>query len=151
MTLRKKIEDKINKKEQEIQDFQTKINEAKAYIQALQETIRLLPKEDSEESAESKIRPTSAMGKTLALLKKTGHPMHLNEILKAIGKTTSKKDRVALSGSLGWYVRKGEVFMRSAPNTFGLIGMESDEEMVPPDDFGLVEEKEKTEHIEKPF
>lgn len=143
MILRKKIEDKITKKEQEIQELQTKINESKAYIQALQETIKLLPKDNSEGSVESKIRPTSAIGKTLALLKKTGHPLHINDILKAIGKSTSKKDRVALGGSLGWYVRKGEVFARTAPNTFGLVGMETDADVIPPDDFG-VEEKEET-------
>ncbi len=140
MSLRKKIEDKIKKKEQEIQEYETKISEAKIYISALNETLRLLPKDsDITESPESKIRPGSAIAKTLALLKKTGRPMHINEILEGIGKSTSKKDRVALSGSLGWYVRRHEIFTRPAPNTFGLISSEE-----PPNDFGL-DKKEKGE------
>lgn len=138
MNIRKKIEDKIKRKEQDIQGFEIRISEAKAYIQALQETIRLLPK--SGEGVESKIRPGSAIAKTLAFLKKTGRPMHINEILEGIGKSTSKKDRAALSGSLGWYVRGHEIFTRTAPNTFALIGMELNSEEEPPDDFGVDKE-----------
>ena len=126
MNIRKKLEDKIKKKEQDIQGFETKISEANAYIQALQETMRLLPK--SGEDVESKIRPGSAIAKTLAYLKEAGRPMHINDILEGIGKSTSKKARVALSGSLGWYVRRYEIFTRTAPNTFGLIGMKLNSE-----------------------
>ena len=57
-----------------------------------------------------------------------------------IGKSTSKKDRSALSGSLGWYVRRHEIFTRTAPNTFALIGMELNSEEEPPDDFGVDKE-----------
>lgn len=152
MSLHKKLEDKIRKKEQEIQEYVTKINESKAYIQALQETIKLLPKSGVSEAPESKIRPGSAIGKTFTFLKKAGKPLHIDEILIAIGKTTSKKDKMALSGSLGWYVRRHEIFSRPAPNTFGLIGIDNDEE--PPDNFGIdkddIIEDETTEDIE-PF
>ncbi|HET6515359.1 MAG TPA: hypothetical protein VFG09_09400 [Thermodesulfovibrionales bacterium] len=152
MGLREKIEDKIKKKEQEIADYERKISEARSYMEALKDTIKLLPKSEMNESAESKIRPGSAIAKTLALLKKTGRPMHLNEILEGIGKQTTKKERVALSGSLGWYVRKHEVFIRTAPNTFGLIGMESDIEEKPPEDFGLEKTEEKEDETDlEPF
>jgi hypothetical protein len=147
MSIHKKLEDKIRKKEQEIQEYATKINEAKVYIQALQEAIKLLPKSGTDESSESKIRPGSTIGKTLALLKKTGKPMHIDEILLAIGKSASKKDKMALGGSLGWYVRRHEVFNRTAPNTFGLIGGIEE----PPDDFG-VDKKDDENTIElSPF
>jgi predicted RNase H-like nuclease (RuvC/YqgF family) len=136
MGLREKFDEKIKRKEQEIQEHENKIREAKAYIQALQDTIKLLPKEDESASFQvKKLRPGSAVYKTMMLLKKTGKPIHINEILKALGKTTSKKDRISLGGSLGWYVRKNEIFTRPEPNTFGLIAFEKSEE--PPEDFGI--------------
>lgn len=146
MSIHRKLEDKIKRKEQEIQDYLTKINEAKSYIQAIQEAIKLIPKNVTDESSESKIRPGSTIGKTLALLKKAGKPMHMDEILVAIGKTNSKKDKMALGGSLGWYVRRHEVFTRTAPNTFGLIDKENGIEE-PPDDFG-VDKKDDENTIE---
>lgn len=147
MGIREKIEDKIKKKEQEIMEYEKKISEAKSYIEALRDTIKLFPKSESSESPEAKIRPGSAIAKTLALLKKIGKPIHINEILEGIGKTTSKKDRVTLSGSLGWYVRRKEVFVRTAPNTFGLVGIGSEMSDQPPDDFGI-EKQESTEQEE---
>jgi hypothetical protein len=145
MDIREKIEDKIKNKEQEIVEYERKISETKSYIEALRDTIKLFPRSTINESAESKIRPGSAIAKTLAFLKKTGKPMHLNDILEGIGKVTTKKERVTLSGSLGWYVRRHEVFVRTGPNTFGLIGMESETEEKPPEDFGLeYDEKELT-------
>ncbi len=146
MSVREKLEDRIKKKEQEIRDYESKISEAKAYIQALQDTIRLLPKDEgSAISAESKLRTGSAVYKAMIFLKKVGKPMHINEILKGIGKTTSKNDRISLSSSISWYVRRKEVFSRPAPNTFGLISMEESSKE-PPDDFGL--NKEETTELE---
>lgn len=75
------------------------------------------------------------VSKAVELIKKTGRPMHVKEILEGIGKKDTKKERVSLSSSLGMYYRKNEIFTRPAPNTFGLISMEVAEE--PPDDFGL--------------
>lgn len=136
MGLREKFDEKIKRKEQEIQEHENRIREAKAYIQALQDTIKLLPKEEEEASLKIKrLRPGSTVYKTMIYLKKVGKPMHINEILKAIGKTTSKKDRISLGGSLAGYVRKNEIFTRPEPNTFGLIGFEKNEE--PPENFGV--------------
>lgn len=148
MGIRDKIEDRIKKKEQEIQDYEMKISEAKSYIEALMDTIKLLPKSEIAEAPESKIRPGSTIAKTLALLRKAGKSMHINEILEGMGKSTSKKERVALSGSLGWYVRRHEIFMRTAPNTFGLIGMRTEITEKPPEDFGV--EKEENSDLD-PF
>jgi seryl-tRNA synthetase len=142
MGIRTKIEEKIKKKEEEIQELENKIREAKAYLQALQDTIKILPKENvSGAMVENMLKPGSNIDKTYNFLKKTGKPVHLNEILIGIGKTISKKDKISLSGSLGWYVRRNEVFTRPAPNTFGLINFEDIIE--PPDGFGI--EKEEIE------
>ena len=135
MSIKSRLNEKIKKKEQEIQEYETKIREAKSYLQALQDAMKLLPREDIGSFEKSILRPNSNIGKTHAFLKKVKKPMHVNEILKAIGKGTTKKERVSLSGSLGWYVRRKEIFTRPAPNTFGLMNMEEPEE--PPDQFGL--------------
>jgi hypothetical protein len=149
VSLIKKIEDRLRRKEQEIQELEIKISEAKAYIQALTDTIKLLPKDKKEfVSVEDKLRPGSLVFKTWEFLKKSGKPMHINEILIAIGKTTNKKDKIALAGSLGWYVRRQEIFTRPEPNTFGLIAIEKSEE--PPDDFGVAEKEDEdieTTHV----
>ncbi|MBI4823663.1 MAG: hypothetical protein HY805_05480 [Nitrospirae bacterium] len=148
MGIRAKFEEKIKRKEQEIQEYEGKIREAKAYLQALQDSLKLLPREGKNVSIESILRPGSNIAKTYEFLKKIGKPLHITEILKGIGKSTSKKDRIALSGSLGWYVRRKEIFTRPAPNTFGLI--ESGEE--PPEDFGLDKKEEKESNVDiEPF
>ena len=149
MGLRTKFEERIKKKEQEIQEYETKIREAKAYLQALQDALKILPRESAGGTAEDIFRPGSNVAKTYDLLKKAGRPLHITDILKGIGKGTSKKDKVSLSGSLAWYVRRKEIFTRPAPNTFGLISMESTEE--PPGDFGVPKETKEEESELEPF
>lgn len=137
MGVREKLEEKIRRKKKEIQEFEMNVREGKAYIQALQESIRLIPKESgSIVSSEKTLRPGSAISDTYELLKKVGKPMHITEILKGIGKEVTKKERVSLSGTISWYVRKNEVFIRTAPNTFGLVGM-LNASQEPPEDFGF--------------
>ena len=47
--------------------------------------------------------------------------MHINEILTKLGKSIDNQNRVSLVGTLGSYSRKGRIFIRTAPNTFGLL------------------------------
>lgn len=147
MNTKRKFEERIKRKEEEIQEYELKIKEAKIYIQALQDAIKFLPKENMEKSPEAYIlRPGSNMSKTYEILQKTGKPMHINDILSAIGKNTSKKERVSLAGSIANYARKKRIFVKTGPNTFGLYGMEEKEE--PPEDFGI-DNKEDHEEFEK--
>jgi hypothetical protein len=60
--------------------------------------------------------------------------MQINEILRAIGRTADKKNRLSLSGSLAHYVRAEEIFTRPAPNTFGLIELERGENFLEDED-----------------
>jgi hypothetical protein len=54
-------------------------------------------------------------------------------------------------------VRKGEIFIRTNPNTFGLIGMEASRELdevtgdSPPNDFGELEDEEAAEPTKHPI
>ncbi|MGA9111141.1 MAG: hypothetical protein ACLPSL_07175 [Smithella sp.] len=139
MGLKAKFEERIKRKETEIAEFEAKIREARAYLQALQDSLKLLPKESSTESLYAEtLRPGSNVYKTYEYLKKVGRPVHLNEILKALGKGTDKNEKVNLAGTLGAYVRKNQIFVRTAPNTFGLIDSNKIDE--PPDDFGVDKE-----------
>jgi len=142
MNIKVKFEERIKRKEEEIQEYEGKIREARAYLQALQDAMKLLPKENTEKSLEAYVlRPGSNMSKTYEMLRKAGKPMHINDILNAIGKNTSKKERVSLGGSLANYARKKRIFVKTAPNTFGLNGMEEKEE--PPEDFGIDNEEDR--------
>ncbi len=122
MGLRERFDEKIRKKEQEIQELENKIREARASIDTWQEAKKLLPREDETERT---LRPDSLVGKTFAILEKSEKPLHVTEILKRMNEPNTPEKRVSLSGSLAAYVRRNEIFTRPAPNTFGLKSMES--------------------------
>ncbi|MDQ3563212.1 MAG: winged helix-turn-helix domain-containing protein [Pseudomonadota bacterium] len=145
MIPRQKLESLIRKKHEHIQDLEaqtqelvTRTREAKAYLQALTDMLRLSPKEGGVVAqANELLRPGSAMSKARDAIKQAGHPLHISEIVSAIGKENSKKSRLSVAGSLAGYVRKGLIFIRPAPNTFGLIDTEFvTVEEEPPENFG---------------
>lgn len=83
------------------------------------------------------LRYGTAVAKARDLIKSAGHPLHITDILKGLGKPVDTKSKLSLSGSLAGYVREGQIFNRPAPNTFGLIEFpisNGSEEI--PDDFG---------------
>lgn len=146
MSGRRKIEDRIKRKEAEILEFELKIRETRAYIQALQDAIKWLPR-DGDVPAETKLRAGSAVAEARELILKAGEPLHISKLLEAMGRELSRNNRAALSGSISAYVRRGEIFTRPAPNTFGLVefGNEPEPEGLsagqshqePPPDFGM--------------
>jgi hypothetical protein len=141
MGLRENFQKLIDKKQLEIRGLELQMREAQAYIQALQDSMRLLPRNLSG-TTEQTLRPGSTLAKTRDILKAAGVPMAVGEILKALGKPQDKKHRVSLTGTLSGYARKGKIFTKdkNAPNTFGLIEFkttvdEADEEELP-EEFG---------------
>jgi hypothetical protein len=130
MGFREKIEDKIRKKEQEIKELEVNLRETIAYLQALQDTIKIMPREEvgslgrPNNKPEKMFRSGSNISKAHDYLKQAKKPMYIEDILKAIGKTTSKADRSALAGALSWYVRQNQVFTRPSPGTYGLKEMD---------------------------
>jgi hypothetical protein len=122
MGLRRDIEKKIEKKREEQRALELTIREGNAYIQALVETLKMLPKESG--ATERALRAGSEVAKARDAIKRAGKPLHIGEILKAMGKPNEKKNRLSLSGSIAHYVRRGEIFTRTAPNTYGLIESE---------------------------
>lgn len=146
MKFRDDLLKRIEKKELEIRDLEKQLAAAQAYLQALQETIRMLPKEPrTGQSPPAQIlRPGSGVAKAREAILKAGKPLHITELLKALGRAVDKNSRVSLSGSLSGYVKRNEIFTRPAPNTFGLIELNHSQmpEDEPPEDFGVLPDDE---------
>lgn len=141
MGIREELQKRIDRKQEELQELQLKIREGTIYIQALQDTMKLLPKDGPVEIA---LRPGSNIAKARDVIKSAGKPLHINEILNALGPDVGKDKKLALTGSIGAYVRKGEIFTRPAPNTFGLAEFEQKNGRVqeePPERFGIIDDE----------
>lgn len=71
------------------------------------------------------LRAGSKMGMIERILYRHGKPMHVTEIVLALGVPPDnpdiKKKTKSLSGCLNQYHATQQVFIRVAPNTFGLI------------------------------
>jgi hypothetical protein len=143
MNERRKIEERLRRKEQEIQGLEDQIKEARVYIQALQDVLKLLPRDaDAEGSPDTVLRAGSLVAQARTTIKARGGALHVDEILRILGKEVNRENKAALSGSLAAYVRRGEIFTRPAPNTYGLVELEPIEQhqspvvTEPPPNFG---------------
>ncbi|HZL00788.1 MAG TPA: hypothetical protein VFC47_12920 [Caulobacteraceae bacterium] len=153
MSLRKKLEERICRKEAEIQELEMQIREGRSYVLALQEALKILPKESAgggTEGDEDVLRSGTSVAAARRALQKSGRPMHLLDILTAIGKQANSANRASLGGSLSAYVRKGEIFTRPAPNTFGLVEFATARADIP-SGFGRRIEPGKDDDDEIPF
>jgi hypothetical protein len=121
MGIRENFQKLIDKKQQEIDQLELQVREARAYIQALQDSLKFLPRDTSAPSVDHALRPDSALAQARNAIRSAGAALPIVEILKAIGKPQDKKNRVSLAGTLSSYVRAGKVFTKTAPNTFGLL------------------------------
>lgn len=122
MQIQRELERRIEKKRQEIAELKQQLNTAESYLSALQDTLKLLPKEGEKEVV---LRAGSDLAGARDFIKAQGRPQHVNDILKGINKEPNKANKISLSGSLGGYVRRGIIFTKPAPNTFGLIELEN--------------------------
>lgn len=144
MSLRRKFDRKIREKEEEIQTLEEDLRSARAYLSAMRDALKMLPNEgdggDTENLSEV-VRPGSAMDLAVRALREAAKPMHIMELLKAMGKEPTAENRGSIGSSLAAYVRRSAIFTRPAPNTFGLVewGVLPTEppQDGPPDDFGL--------------
>jgi predicted RNase H-like nuclease (RuvC/YqgF family) len=139
MKAERDIERKIKQKEEEVQRLREELVKAEAFIEAWQESLRLIKKDSNTENGNG-IRPGSMIHKAQTILRQEGKPLYVGELLKRMGREVTKRNRMSLSGSLGSYVRNKQVFTRPAPNTFGLMEFgnsesASDQDELP-DEFG---------------
>ncbi len=129
MGAKENLQKLVDRKQQEVRELEVRLEHARIYIQALQDSIKALPREivASEQSEATELRAGTLLHKAKEALSKRGQPMHVNFLLAEIGVANTKQARVSLVGSLGTYVRRGLVFTRPGPNVFGLVGMAKDE------------------------
>lgn len=120
MGLREEIQRKLDKKEEEKWNLLDQIRACDIYISSLQDVLKMMPRE-AEPGKERSLRPGTAVSQARDAIRKAGKPLHIGQLLEALGKADSKKHRLALSGSLATYVRREEIFTRPEPNTFGLM------------------------------
>jgi hypothetical protein len=145
MGIRENLQKLIVRKLEEVTALELQIRETKAYVQGLQDSMKLLPRDGNNGLAEHTLREGSALAKTRDALKAAGAPLAIAEILKAVGKPPDKKHRISLAGTLSGYARDGKVFTKTAPNTFGLIEfgtarLETDESEIP-EEFGSMDKE----------
>ena len=143
MGARESLQRLADKKSQEIQELEKQIEMARVYLQAIQDSMKALPRESPTNSDGGGV-PTLRAGTLLAKAKeailKNGKPMYIEDLLAAIGMENTKAARVSLVGSLGNYVRKQMIFSRPGPNIFGLVGIQSGKGAELPEEFGEVAE-----------
>ena len=130
------ILDIIRKKEAEVQSLEDRLRAARIYLLALRDVLGALGK--SAEGGDPGLRHGSSVAKARDAILRAGNPMHVSELLSALGKDVTKETRASLASSLAAYVRRDEIFTRPAPNTFGLIelghrdGVQAPPAMPPP-------------------
>jgi hypothetical protein len=153
MSERAIIKERLRKKEIEIQSLEEKLRSARVYVQALHDIVKMLDKSVSEDvPVESILRPGSTVSQARDVIIKVGRPVHVNELLEALGKEATREGRASLTSQLAAYVRREEIFTRPAPNTFGLIelgheSLEDDQGAGPPTGFGKTPQDDDDEEI----
>ena len=125
MSERKMIEDKLRRKENEILSLEEKIKAAKVYVQALRDVLKALDKSADGDSIPA-LKEGSAVAQARDTIMNNNSPMHIDEILETLGKENTRESKASLTSSLAAYVRRNEIFTRPAPNTFGLVDMDTE-------------------------
>ena len=127
MNTPKKVQNQLKRKTKDLQELESKrleidiqISAAQGAISALEEVMKHFPKEDIDGDPARSLRAGGQVHRIYIILKKNGKPMHITEILEAMGKNTDIKSQQATGSQLNSYVRDGRIFSRDTPNTFGL-------------------------------
>lgn len=141
MSERSVIEAQIEKKNSEIQSLEERLKTAKVYVKALEDILKVLDKQAHVPSeAKVTLRKGSLVDRTRDVIMARGAPVHIDDLLEALGREVTRETKASLTGSIAAYVRKEEIFTRPAPSTFGLIELGhfeiEDEEDEPPQGFG---------------
>lgn len=125
MGIREKLRRLVDAKQNDIVRLESDLVAARAYLQALQESMRLIPKDEENGASVAEMVPRegSSVAKARDLIASEKRPLHILAILSKLGLENTKKNRVAVAGSLWRYVKRGEIFIKAGPNTFGLKGM----------------------------
>ena len=122
MDFRAALEKKIKVKEEEISELIRKIDREQAFLQGLQEALRALPKSEGDQRQPTDLRIGTVTHRIYETIRDEGRPLPIREILHRLGKDPNdRKILRSVAGTIAAFVRKGEIFTRTGPNTFGLI------------------------------
>lgn len=122
-----KVKKEIESNKIKLESLLNEVNLIKKYIEGLEfldnssEYVQFENKPFvlEQNNLQSNLKEGSEIFKVQQIIKKNGAPLHVNEIMKALG-SSDKKKKISLTGSLSQYVRKGKVFTKVGPNTYGL-------------------------------
>ena len=131
MSERSVILEKLQKKEAEIQSLEEKLRTARIYVQALNDVLNVFPRAPADQTIDSVLRPGSSVALVREVIIRARKPVHISDLLGALGKGVTKEGRASLASSLAAYVRRGEIFTRPAPNTFGLVELGHTPDAIP--------------------
>jgi hypothetical protein len=135
MDVRRKITKEIEKQEIKLAQMRTDLAAEEAYLRAQQDMLKMLPRDSRDASAS--LRANTDLARARDIIREAGAPLHVADILKKLNREITKDSKASLAGSIGWYVRRDEIFTRPSPNTFGLREFDgSADEGEPPEDFG---------------
>jgi hypothetical protein len=138
MGFKEELEKKIERKRAEISELESSLKTARTYLQALEDMQRMAARDGGSPTRQTPIQPSprqsGSMFRTGSMtqaaydaIKAAGKPLHVSELLPAIGRAVTRGETSAVSGTLAAYIREGKVFTRTAPNTFGLTEFEAGE------------------------
>lgn len=141
MSERTIIEERVRRKEAEVQSLEKKLEVARVYLQALADVLRAIERATDSEPQETALRKGSAVANARQIILSAGTPVHIDDLLTRLGREVTRETKASLTGSLAAYVRREEIFTRPAPSTFGLIELghlknEEEEPNALPEGFG---------------
>jgi len=138
MSERAIIAEQIKRKHAEIQVLEEKIKVARIYVRALEDVMRAVDRGEpdaAQSGGEATLRRGSLVAQAREVMLARNEPIHIDDLLAALGKDVNRESKASLAGSLAAYVRKGEVFSRPAPSTFGLVELgHKDSDAIPIND-----------------
>ncbi len=143
------LDEEIAQHEDGIRDCQDEKSTAQATIDELQSLYNLIPTADVNGSQPT-FRQNSDGFLVHQILVEAGKPLYIDEILNELERGANPDSRASLAGQLGGYVRKGQVFTRPAPNTFGLREWEVNGHKKEPAGLSLANESEESEKEVEP-
>ena len=80
------------------------------------------PAEDRVDSpSNGALRPGSRIARIHQILRDAGGPLHIDAILRRLGGEQPEGVKESVFGGLSRHVRRGRIFTRPAPSTFGLV------------------------------
>jgi len=151
------LENKIEEEKQKINELRLELHKSEAYLKGLEEALKLVPSSQGKRVVTTSSKPTLRSGsvkKTYELIKKTGKPMGIGEILLGIGKPDTKQNRASLASSLYRTARKGGLITKIDENLFSIIDLQSQGKKKDlfnlPHEFGK-DDKEEVEPEDIPF